>query len=658
MYLSFINRVKMFHSKILAPQGGILKNGGSGTFRQDKVPKQYELNLSEPNVGTVGTLRGASASAAPIVAVNKARFDNRSSTSAFTSKTSSENLTYFNDFRDAMKIVSGSESATSYQSLKPDAKPVPTHSKSFQKILPLMIQACIDMNYGKDNVLYDNTSKSLKFSTPANGRIVPERKELFGMLLDDLHRVENGQFPVHSEWFDAFGTRMTPSKATKFVSILERISRLIQFTKENNTWLGKGCDHIKSIMNALLIKNLLNPKTYQKQKYFTHFYRINETAYDDHQGRAIRGQPKPVPLTNAALPALPFPSIYIMDILRSFRQESQAAQEDVLRQAELAARMAAEIVVQQEGVRFNQVMDYLLAPDQRESAGAYEVGSLEEFARNASVGHDVHTAGGNMFRGMRFDFETPAAPTAAIPTSPAARIAAVSTAAAAVAPLPAPDPTLTAAPPTVSVPPPAPAPAPASFVTPTKPKVTTTSAAAPAPAVPSTSSVDPAIASTSAAAAKGIPFSPVSSAPIVGGGGGGTAAPPTPATPATPQAPALSFISRALNYLSPFKGASQTTPKAPPYLMHKYESDMEIITRIPELPASPNDIGFISLVDLRKLILEKEGELLSSPVKDPREMEKRQKEVVALKKRFNNRITNKGLSKEEVDQLRFSNLRA
>lgn len=336
----------MFQSRVLGPQGGILRNGGNGTFGQKNVPKQYQLNLAEPSVKSVGVLRGASASAAPIIAVNKERYDNRSSKKQYETKVSSQNLTYFLDFRDAMKIVSGTESTTHGASLKPDTsdRPIPTHSTPIHRSFSLFVQACIDMNYGKDNSLYDNTSKSLKFSTPANGRIVPERQELFGMLLDDLKRISNGQFPVHTEWFGSYGTKMTPSKAKDLLSLLERISRLIQFTKEKNTWLGKGCDHLLSIMNALLTKNLLQPGKYNKQKYFSHFYHINEMSYDDNQGRAIRGEPKPTPLQNATLGPLPFPSPYIQDILLSFRQEAEAAKQDMLRQAELAARMAAQAI--------------------------------------------------------------------------------------------------------------------------------------------------------------------------------------------------------------------------------------------------------------------------------------------------------------------------
>lgn len=329
----------MFQSKSSSLRNSTSK--GNGTFRQSNVPKQYQLNLAEPGIKSVGVLRGASASAAPVVAVNKARFDNRSSKKEIENTKSSENLTYFLDFRDALKIVAGTESSSNFESLKPESKPVPSHSRPLHRLLPLIIQACIDMNYGKDNVLYDNTSKTLKFSTPANGRIVPERRELFGMLMDDLHKIENGQFPIHSEWFEAYGTKMTPSKAKSILSILERISRLIQFTKENNTWLGKGCDHIRSIMNALLIKNLINPKTYNKQKYFSFFYHLNEQTYDDYQGRAIRGESKPKPLVNATLPVLlPFPNSFVRDVLVAGRVEVEAARRDLMNQTQLASQTA------------------------------------------------------------------------------------------------------------------------------------------------------------------------------------------------------------------------------------------------------------------------------------------------------------------------------
>lgn len=329
----------MFQSKSSSLRNSTSK--GNGTFRQSNVPKQYQLNLAEPGIKSVGVLRGASASAAPVVAVNKARFDNRSSKKEIENTKSSENLTYFLDFRDALKIVAGTESSSNFESLKPESKPVPSHSRPLHRLLPLIVQACIDMNYGKDNVLYDNTSKTLKFSTPANGRIVPERRELFGMLMDDLHKIENGQFPIHSEWFEAYGTKMTPSKAKSILSILERISRLIQFTKENNTWLGKGCDHIRSIMNALLIKNLINPKTYNKQKYFSFFYHLNEQTYDDYQGRAIRGESKPKPLVNASLPVLlPFPNSFVRDVLVAGRVEVEAARRDLMNQTQLASQAA------------------------------------------------------------------------------------------------------------------------------------------------------------------------------------------------------------------------------------------------------------------------------------------------------------------------------
>lgn len=343
----------MYQSKVLAPQGGILRNGGNGTFKQKNVPNQYQLNLAEPGTKSVGVLRGASASAAPIIAVNKERYDNRSSNKQYDTKPTSGNLTFFLDFRDAMKLVSGTESSSSYESLKPETKPVPTHSKPLHRLIPLFVQSCIDMNYGKDNALYDNTSKTLKFSTPANGRIVPERKELFGMLLDDLHRIENGQFPVHSEWFDSFGTKMTPSKAKGLLSVLERISRLIQFTKENNTWLGKGCDHIRSIMNALLIKNLIQPSSYTKQKYYSFFYHLFEQSYDEYQGRAIRGEPKPKPLVNATLPTLPFQNTFLHDVLMSHAQEKEAARQDLMTQTHLSNQVSTSAVLPSSQVNQN-----------------------------------------------------------------------------------------------------------------------------------------------------------------------------------------------------------------------------------------------------------------------------------------------------------------
>lgn len=334
----------MYFNKVMGRTGGMPFKGQNGTKGQDAVPRQYQLNIAEPSIKSVGTLRGASASAAPIVAVNKERYDNRQPSKQYETKTSSGNLTFFLDFRDALKQVSGSDdnnynATTSLISLKPKSKPVPTHSTPIHKSMPLFVQACIDTTYGKDNDLYDNTSKTRKFSTPAHGKLVPNRKNLFGLLMDDLSRIENGQFPVHEEWFDSFGIKMTPSKAHKLISLLDRIARLIGFMSENNTWLGKGSQHMLSIMNALLVKNLLNPKTYNKQKYFSFFYHINEQAYDDNHGRAIRGETKPVPLKDAQLPTLPFPSPYIRDILLSFRQEQEAAMKDLIAQNELAAQM-------------------------------------------------------------------------------------------------------------------------------------------------------------------------------------------------------------------------------------------------------------------------------------------------------------------------------
>ena len=339
----------MYHNSILGRQGGILKNGGNGTKNKNNVPVQYRINLAEPNVNSVGTLRGASASAAPIIAVNKERFDNRSSKKAYMNKVSNENLTYALDFRDSLRKVSGGETISKGNVIssgvdiypRDKVRPIPTQASPIHMSMPLFIQACINMNYGMDNVLYDNTSKSLKFSTPSNGLIVPERHELFGLLLDDLHRIENGQFPVHPEWYDSFGSKMVPSKAKKLASLLNRISSLIQFTKENNTWLGKGCNHMRSIMNALLTDHLLDPRKYKKQAYYTFFYHLTEQAYDDHQGRAIRGEPKPSPLKNAELPPLPFPAAYVIDVLYKFRRESEATRQDLLAQAELARRTAA-----------------------------------------------------------------------------------------------------------------------------------------------------------------------------------------------------------------------------------------------------------------------------------------------------------------------------
>ncbi len=339
----------MYHNSILGRQGGILKNGGNGTKNKNNVPVQYRINLAEPNVNSVGTLRGASASAAPIIAVNKERFDNRSSKKAYMNKVSNENLTYALDFRDSLRKVSGGETISKGNVIssgvdiypRDKVRPIPTQASPIHMSMPLFIQACINMNYGMDNVLYDNTSKSLKFSTPSNGLIVPERHELFGLLLDDLHRIENGQFPVHPEWYDSFGSKMVPSKAKKLASLLNRISSLIQFTKENNTWLGKGCNHMRSIMNALLTDHLLDPRKYKKQAYYTFFYHLTEQAYDDHQGRAIRGEPKPSPLKNAELPPLPFPTAYVIDVLYKFRRESEATRQDLLAQAELARRTAA-----------------------------------------------------------------------------------------------------------------------------------------------------------------------------------------------------------------------------------------------------------------------------------------------------------------------------
>lgn len=340
----------MYFNKKMGKSGG-MPFKGNGTEKQSDVPRQYQLNISEPGIKSVGTLRGSSASAAPIVAVNKARYDNRQPSKHYEEKTSSQNLTYFLDFRDALKKVSGTDElnvnpTTSLTSLKPISKPVPIHSTPIHISMPLFIQACIDMNYGKDNSLYDNTSKTLKFSTPAHGKIQPERKELFGMLMDDLNRIEQGQFPVHEEWFDCFGTKMTPSKAHKLRSLLERISRLIGFMLENNTWLGKGSVHMRSIMNALLTKNLIEPKTYQKQKYYSFFYHLTEQSYDDNQGRAIRGEPKPRPLVNAEMKTIPFPATYIKDALFAQNQERDAIQLDAYLQMRRAAEMASMAVTE------------------------------------------------------------------------------------------------------------------------------------------------------------------------------------------------------------------------------------------------------------------------------------------------------------------------
>lgn len=81
-------------------------------------------------------------------------------------------------------------------------------------------------------------------------------------------------------------------------------------------------------------------------------YHIAEQSYDDHQGRAIRGEPKPAPLMNAQLPPLPFPSVYIQDVLLSHRQESEAALQDSIRQADMARRIADAAFIQ----LFNQEM--------------------------------------------------------------------------------------------------------------------------------------------------------------------------------------------------------------------------------------------------------------------------------------------------------------
>lgn len=331
----------MYYNKVLGRTGGILPKGGKGTFREKNVPSQYKVNLAEPK--NISVASGQSASAAPIVAVNKARFDNRAG-KTYSNVKSNDNLTYYLDFRDSLKVVSGGDTKV--------IKPVPTHSKPFHKSMPLFIQACIDTSYSADNALYDNTSKTRKFSTPANGIIVPVRNDLFGSLIDDLKRVSSGQFPVHEEWFDSFGADFTPSRATELLSVITRVSKIISFAKEGNTWLGKGSVHMKSIMNALLIKNLLIPKTYNKQKYYTHMYHIAEQSYDDYQGRAIRGEPKPAPLKNAQLPPLPFPSAYIQDILLSHRQESEAARQDAIRQADMARRIAEAAFIQM----FNQEM--------------------------------------------------------------------------------------------------------------------------------------------------------------------------------------------------------------------------------------------------------------------------------------------------------------
>lgn len=393
----------MFQSKSSSLRNSTSK--GNGTFRQSNVPKQYQLNLAEPGIKSVGVLRGASASAAPVVAVNKARFDNRSSKKEIENTKSSENLTYFLDFRDALKIVAGTESSSNFESLKPESKPVPSHSQPLHRLLPLIIQACIDMNYGKDNVLYDNTSKTLKFSTPANGRIVPERRELFGMLMDDLHKIENGQFPIHSEWFEAYGTKMTPSKAKSILSILERISRLIQFTKENNTWLGKGCDHIRSIMNALLIKNLINPKTYNKQKYFSFFYHLNEQTYDDYQGRAIRGESKPKPLVNASLPVLlPFPNSFVRDVLVAGRIEVEAARRDLMNQTQLASQAAVTSQMPTDFANVN--MDNILSDGFINYSSINPLTltlSLANVAMTQALPYAAYSIGG-LFRGIRYVF--------------------------------------------------------------------------------------------------------------------------------------------------------------------------------------------------------------------------------------------------------------
>lgn len=325
----------MYYNKVLGRTGGILPKGGKGTFREKNVPSQYKVNLAEPK--NISVASGQSASAAPIVAVNKARFDNRSG-KTYSNVKSNDNLSYYLDFRDSLKVVSGGDTKTS--------KPVPTHSKPFHKSMPLFIQACIDTSYSADNALYDNTSKKRKFSTPANGIIVPVRDDLFGKLIDDLKRVSSGQFPVHEEWFDSFGSDFTPSRATELLTVITRVSKIISFAKEGNSWLGKGSVHMKSIMNSLLIKNLLNPKTFNKQKYYTHMYHIAEQSYDDHQGRAIRGEPKPAPLMNAQLPPLPFPSVYIQDVLLSHRQESEAALQDSIRQADMARRIADAALLQ------------------------------------------------------------------------------------------------------------------------------------------------------------------------------------------------------------------------------------------------------------------------------------------------------------------------
>ena len=329
----------MFQNKVLGRTGGILNKAPK---KADNIPKQYTFNISEAS--NDGVSRGLSASAAPIIAVDKRKFANKTK-KFYKDVKSNDNLTYFLDFRDSLKVVSGGAEGL-VGGVKEVSKPVPTHSKPFYKSMPLFIQACIDCNYGKDNILYDNTSKTRKFSTPANGRFVPERNDLFGILLDDLNRVSQGQFPIHEEWFDSFGADFTPSRAQELLSILARVSRLVNFTKETNTWIGKGSYHLTSIMNALLIKNLVDPRTYQKQKYYSHLYHISEQSYDDYQGRAIRGEPKPLPLKNATLPPLPFPSPYVQDILLGHRQEAEAARQDSMRQADMARRIASAAWIQ------------------------------------------------------------------------------------------------------------------------------------------------------------------------------------------------------------------------------------------------------------------------------------------------------------------------
>lgn len=297
----------MFAAKKIGRSGGILPHGGNSTAMQGRVPLSHSINLAEPK-----PFQSQSASAAPVVAVNKARFDNRSQ-SAKPAK-SSENITFYNDFRDALRKVSGDDVS--------EALPVPKHAKPFHKSMPLFIQACINVNYDKDNLKYENHSRVRKFSTPAHGKLIPVRDNLYAKLQDDLLRISNGQFPVHAEWFHTYGRDITPSRANDLLAILNRISSLLQFTNEKNTWKGKGCDQMLSIMNALVIQNVLMPKTYSKQKYYSMFFHINEASYDEHQKRAITGMPKNLPLRNGKLPDLPFPSMMATDILRSHQSQS------------------------------------------------------------------------------------------------------------------------------------------------------------------------------------------------------------------------------------------------------------------------------------------------------------------------------------------------